>query len=67
MDFSDEQLRDIRAAVKYYMQRHISIQNPRYNEYEVILQLLSKSIKEHKWLLQPMSEVNKISSLKNHK
>ena len=48
MEFNDEQLRDIRAAVKYYMQRHVSIKNPRYNEYEVILQLLSKSIKEHK-------------------
>ena len=48
MNFSDEQLRDLRAAVKYYMQRHISITNPRYNEYEVILQLLTKSIKEHK-------------------
>ena len=48
MDFSDEQLRDIRAAVKYYMQRHVSIKNPRYDDYEVILQLLSKSIKEHK-------------------
>ena len=48
MEFNDEQLRDLRAAVKYYMQRHISIKNPRYDEYEVILQLLSKSIKEHK-------------------
>jgi hypothetical protein len=48
MDFTNEQLRDIRAAVNYYMQRHISIKNPRYDEYEVILQLLSKSIKEHK-------------------
>ena len=48
MNFSDEQLRDIRAAVKYYMQRHVSIKNPRYDEYEVILQLLTKSIKEHK-------------------
>ena len=48
MDFSDEQLRDIRAAVKYYMQRHISIQNPRYNEYEVILQLLSETKEETK-------------------
>ena len=48
MNFNDEQLRDIRAAVKYYMQRHVSIANPRYNEYEVILQLLSKSITEHK-------------------
>ena len=26
------------------MQRHISIKNPRYDEYEVILQKLSKSI-----------------------
>ena len=48
MNFNDEQLRDIRAAVKYYMQRHVSIKNPRHNDYEVILQLLSKSIKEHK-------------------
>ena len=48
MEFNDEQLRDIRAAVTYYMQRHVSIKNPRYNDYEVILQLLSKSIKEHK-------------------
>lgn len=48
MDFNDEQMRDLRAAVKYYMQRHISIKSPRYNEYEVILQLLSKSIKDHK-------------------
>ena len=48
MDFNDEQLRDLRAAVKYYMQRHISITNPRYNEYEVILQLLTESIKQHK-------------------
>ena len=48
MDFNNEQLRDLRAAVKYYMQRHISIKNPRYDEYEVILQKLSKSIQEHK-------------------
>jgi len=48
MNFNDEQLRDLRAAVKYFMQRHISINNPRYDEYEVILQMLSKSIKEHK-------------------
>ena len=47
MNFNDEQLRDLRAAVKYYMQRHISIKNPRYDEYEVILQMLSKSISKH--------------------
>ena len=48
MEFNNEQLRDLRAAVSYYMQRHISIKNPRYSEYEVILQMLSKSIQTHK-------------------
>ena len=48
MKFTNEQLRDLRAAVKYYMQTHISIKNPRYDEYEVILQLLSNSIEGHK-------------------
>jgi len=48
MDLTKEELKDIRAALSYYMQRHISIKNPRYNEYEVILQKLSKSIKENK-------------------
>ena len=67
MDFNDEQLRDIRAAVKYYMQRHVSIKNPRYDEYEVILQLLTKSIQSHKWLLQLTSVDNKTSSQKSLK
>jgi len=44
MNFSSEQLRDIRHAVKYYQQRHVSLNNPRYEEYEVILQLLTESI-----------------------
>ena len=48
MDLTREELKDVRAALSYYMQRHISIKNPRYNEYEVILQKLSKSIKENK-------------------
>ena len=48
LTFTDEQLRDLRAAIQYYMQRHVSINNPRYNEYEVILQMLSKSIPKHK-------------------
>ena len=46
MEFNREQLIDIRFAIKYYMQRNISISNPRYNEYEVILQMLTKSIKD---------------------
>ena len=48
MEFNDEQLRDIRAAVKYYMQRHVSIKNPRYDEYEVILQLLNETKEDTK-------------------
>ena len=44
MTFSDEQIADIRAALIYYMQRNVSINSPRYAEYEVILQLLTKSI-----------------------
>jgi len=46
LKLTKEQLRDIQAAVVYYMQRHISIKNPRYDEYEVILQMLSKSIRD---------------------
>ena len=42
MEFTAEQLTDIRAAVRFYQQHHISITSPRYKEYEVILQLLEK-------------------------
>ena len=44
-DLTKEQLQDINKAVMYYMQRHISVKNPRYNDYEVILRMLSKSIR----------------------
>lgn len=40
---SNEQVSDVKAALVYYMRRHISITNPRYTEYESILQLLTKS------------------------
>ena len=40
MELSLEQLNDIRAAVTYYQRHQISITNPRYNDYKVILQLL---------------------------
>lgn len=42
MELKQEQLNDVRTAVKYYQQYHISVTNPRYKEYEVILQLLEK-------------------------
>jgi hypothetical protein len=44
MDFTQEQLNDIRASVVYYMQRNISLRNPRYEEFEDILKILNKTI-----------------------
>jgi len=44
MEFDQQQLNDIRAAVVYYMQRNISIRNPRYEEYEDILKTLNKTL-----------------------
>ena len=46
MTLNKEQLTDLKHAVSYYMSHHVSIQNPRYNDYEVILQLLSETKEE---------------------
>ena len=46
MKLTKEQLNDVRHAVAYYMYHHVSISNPRYNDYEVILQLLSETKEE---------------------
>lgn len=40
MKFTREQLCDLQAAVRYYQLHNISNKSPRYQEYEVILQLL---------------------------
>ena len=42
MNLTNEQLTDIKQAIKWYQQHNISVANPRYQEYEVILQLLDK-------------------------
>ena len=42
MSFNREQINDMRAALIFYMRHHISITSPRFKDYEVILQLLSK-------------------------
>ena len=42
MNLSVEQLNDIKHAVRFYQQRHVSINNPRYREYEDILRLLEE-------------------------
>ena len=46
MDFSQEQLNDICAALVFYMQHNISINNPRYEEYEAILKILNKTLQQ---------------------
>ena len=45
-DLTQEQLNDMRAALVFYMQRNISIKNPRYQEYEIILKKLNKTLQE---------------------
>ena len=45
-DLTQEQLNDVRAAVVLYMQNNISIKNPRYQEFEVILKTLNKTLQK---------------------
>ena len=45
-ELTQEQLNDIRAAVVLYMQNNISIRSPRYQEFEVILKKLNKTLQE---------------------
>ena len=40
-----EQLQDLRHTVKYYMNRHVSIKNPRYTEYQDILNEIEEALK----------------------
>lgn len=44
MELNKEQLIEVINCVKFYQQRHISINNGRYAEYETILELLNKSL-----------------------
>jgi hypothetical protein len=46
MNFNQEQLNDMRAALVFYMQHNISIRNPRYQEHEAILKKLNKTLQE---------------------
>jgi len=40
MSLSKEELNDIKHAVSYYMHRHVSIKNPRYKQFQLILEKL---------------------------
>ena len=41
MNLTNQQLSDVRYALKYYMMNHVSLSNPRYKEYEEILEALA--------------------------
>lgn len=43
-DFTREELRDVMHAIRHYQMYHISIKNPRYEEYNSILNKLEESI-----------------------
>jgi hypothetical protein len=45
-ELTQEQLNDVRAAVVLYMQKNISIKNPRYQEFEAILKKLNKTLRK---------------------
>lgn len=42
-NLTNQQLTDVRYALKYYMMNHVSLTNPRYKEYEEILELLTET------------------------
>ena len=42
MKLTREELNDVRHAIKYFMRREISIRNPRYQHYELILEKILK-------------------------
>jgi len=42
MELSAEQLQDMMHAIRYYQYHHVSINNPRYEDYSNILKVLSK-------------------------
>ncbi len=43
-DFSKEELRDVMHAIRHYQIYHVSINNPRYSEYNNILSKLEEGI-----------------------
>lgn len=43
-DFTREELRDVMHAIRHYQIYHVSINNPRYEEYNSILDKIERSI-----------------------
>ena len=48
MNLTTEQLQDIMYAIRHYQYHHISISNPRYEEFTNILNVLVEEIKNEK-------------------
>ena len=46
MNLTVEQLQDVMHAMRYYQYHHISINNPRFEEFSNILTLLADEIKD---------------------
>jgi len=44
MDLTNEELLEVMACVKYYQRRHLAVRNPRHEEFNTILEKLSKSL-----------------------
>ena len=44
MDLTKQEILEVMDCVRYYQNRHLSIRNPRYDEFEVILEKLNKSL-----------------------
>ena len=44
MQLNKQELLDVIAAVKYYQLRHVSVNNPRHDEYEAIIKKLNKTL-----------------------
>ena len=40
MNLTNSQIRDIKHAVEYFMNNQVSINNPLYNDYKIILELI---------------------------
>jgi len=46
MDLTRQELLEIMACIKYYQNRHVSVNNPRHQEFDVIIKKLNKSLQE---------------------
>ena len=46
MDFTKQELLEVLACVKYYQSRHLSVRNPRHEEFNAIIEKLNKYLKD---------------------